>query len=153
MGLSAEGKIMAIQSSIYCNGGWSLNDVDSPYAAIFGQSCYKIPALRFAPYGVRTDTQPPTATRAPGMSNGHAMIESIIQHAAAEIGMSPLDLRMNNLMEQGDPVMPPPLTLDVPCPISSMIEEVKTSGEFTARKEAALVFNQVIRFGYGSIQY
>ena len=143
---------MAIQSSLYCDGGWSLNEVDSDFAAIFGQSCYKIPALRFAPYGVRTDTQPPTATRAPGMFNGHAIIEAIMQHAAVEIGMSPLDLRMNNLMEQGDPVMPPPLTLDVPCPISSMIEDVMSSGEFTARKEAALTFNQVSSLVYGSTQ-
>merc|ERR1719350_2645809 len=65
-----------------------------------------------------------------------------MQHSAIEIGMSPLDLRLNNLMEQGDPIMPPPLTLDVTSPISTMIDNVKTSGEFTARKEAAVQFNK-----------
>lgn len=146
IGLSSEGKIMAIESSIYCDGGWSLNDVDSPFAAIFGQSCYKVPALRYKPYAVRTDTHVPTATRAPGMCNGHAMIEAIMQHAANEIGMSPLDFRLNNLMEQGDHVMPPPLTLDVPCPISQMIEEVQAGADFAARKEAVSVFNQANRW-------
>jgi len=146
MGLSSEGKIMAVEASIYCDGGWSLNDVDSPFAAFFGQSCYKVPALKFAPFGVRTDTHAPTATRAPGMCNGHAMMEAIMQHSAIEIGMSPLDLRMNNLMEQGDPIMPPPLTLDVESPIPTMIENVKTSGEYTVRKEAASEFNKANRW-------
>merc|ERR1719206_924219 len=60
--------------------------------------------------------------------------------------MSPLDLRMNNLMEQGDPIMPPPLTLDVESPIPTMIENVKTSGEYTVRKEAASEFNKANRW-------
>ena len=88
-----------------------MNEADSMVAAIFGQSCYKIPNIKLAPFGVRTDTHPPTATRAPGMCNGHAMIESILEHAAYELGWSSLNLRQQNLMEKGDPVMPPPLTL------------------------------------------
>merc|ERR1719489_662088 len=69
-----------------------------------------------------------------------------MQHSAIEMGMSPLDLRMNNLMEQGDPIMPPPLTLVEECPIATMIENVKTSGEYTARKEAASEFNKANRW-------
>ena len=80
-------------------------------AAMFGQNCYKIPNCKYIPYGVKTHTAPPTATRAPGMVNGAAMMEAIMEHAAVEIGMKPLDLRMKNLMEMGDPIMPPPLTL------------------------------------------
>ena len=45
------------------------------------------------------------------MVNGAAMIEAILEHAAVEIGMTPLELRMKNMMEMGDPVMPPPSTL------------------------------------------
>lgn len=100
-----------MDSSIYADAGWSMNEADSMVAAIFGQSCYNIPSIRLAPYGVRTDTAPPTATRAPGMCNGHAMIEAILEHAAYEMGVTPLELRQANLMVKGDPVMPPPLTL------------------------------------------
>jgi len=146
IGLSAEGKITSVISSLYCDGGWSLNEVDSMFATFFGQSCYKIPALRFIPYGVKTDLPPPTATRAPGMVNGHAMIEAMIQHAANEIGMSPLDLRMNNLMEQGDPIMPPPLTLSETSPIPTMVDKIKTSGEYSTRMEAATAFNKANRW-------
>merc|ERR1719153_2063579 len=111
IGLSAQGKIQAIEASLYADGGWSMSDVDSMFAIIFGQSCYKVPAARMTPYGVRLDTVPPTAARAPGMCNGHAMIESIMQHSASALGISPLQLRESNLMVQGDPVMPPPSTL------------------------------------------
>ena len=102
---------MGLDASLYCDSGWSINEVDSVMAAMFGQSCYKIPACKFVPYGVRTDTHPHTATRAPGMINGASMIEAILEHAAYELGIPPLELRLKNMMENGDPVMPPPLTL------------------------------------------
>ena len=85
--------MLGVESSIYADSGWSLNEVDSMMAAMFGQSCYKIPACKYIPYGVRTDTCPPTATRAPGMINGAAMIEAILEHAAAEMGVNSLDLK------------------------------------------------------------
>ena len=78
---------------------------------MFGQRCYKIPNCRFVPFGVRTDTHSHTAVRAPGMVNGAGMMEAIMEHAAGELGLDALDFKLNNLMEKGDPVMPPPFTL------------------------------------------
>ncbi len=51
---------------MYCDGGWSPNGVDAFLAQFFGQSCYQVPNLAFAPFGVKTHTQATTATRAPG---------------------------------------------------------------------------------------
>ena len=113
MGLSKDGQILGLESSIYADAGWSMNDGDSVTAATMTQSCYNIPNIRVSTYEVRTDTPPPTATRAPGTINGHAMIEAILEHAANELRMSPLDMRKANLMVKGDPVMPPPLTLGI----------------------------------------
>ena len=141
IGLSAEGKVLGVESSIYADSGWSLNEVDSMMAAMFGQSCYKIPACKYIPYGVRTDTCPPTATRAPGMINGAAMIEAVLEHAAAEMGVNSLDLRLNNMMEQGDITLPPPLTLQTPNPIPQMIADLQNSADFTARQTAVETFN------------
>ena len=59
---------------------------------------------------MKTHTACPTACRGPGMVNGVAMIEVMLEHAAAELGMSPLDLRMKNMLESGDAIMPPPDT-------------------------------------------
>jgi len=141
IGLDTQNKIKALECDLYCDGGWSANDVDSPFAMVFGQSCYKVPNLRFRPFGVITTTPTPTATRAPGMCNGHAMIESIMQHAAAEIGVSPEVLRLGNLMERGDPIMTPPYTLTVDSPIQDMINNITASADLEARRTAAQEFN------------
>merc|ERR1711962_1767715 len=141
IGLNADGKIQALTTEIYADGGWSLNDVDSMFAIIFGQSCYKVPTARMMPYGVRLNTPTPTAMRAPGMCNGHAMIESIMQHCAAEMSMSPAELREANLVEQGDPIMPPGRTLEDPSPIAMMIEKCKTDSEYVSRRQAVDEFN------------
>ena len=101
----------------------------------------QVPAIKLSPYGVRTDTAPTTATRAPGMVNGHAMIEAALQHAACEMGLAPLDLRLANLMETGDPVMPPPFTLDVPSPIGDMIGQLQSSADYTVRQQAVADYN------------
>ena len=82
IGLNEDGKIQALTTEMYADGGWSLNDMfsGSMLAPIFGQGCYKIPTARTMLNKVRLDTPTPTAVRAPGMTNGHAMIESIMQH-------------------------------------------------------------------------
>ena len=36
-----------------------------------------------------------------GMVNGHAMLEYMLQHAAQEMAVDPLELRSNNLMFEG----------------------------------------------------
>ena len=51
------------------------------------------------------------------MVNGHAMLEHMLEHAASQMEVDPMELRMNNLMMEGSPVLPPPATLPVPCPI------------------------------------
>merc|ERR1711973_685076 len=141
IGLSAEGNILGVESSIYCDSGWSLNEVDSMMAAMFGQNCYKIPNCKYVPHGVKTHTASPTATRAPGMVNGAAMIEAIMEHAAVEIGMKPLDLRMKNLMEMGDPIMPPPLTLPDNNPVAGLVGEIQASSDYNTRIAAIQDFN------------
>ena len=50
-------KIVGVQSDVYSDGGWNLNNADSSFALRFGQSCYHIPALSYTPYGVTTQTQ------------------------------------------------------------------------------------------------
>ena len=54
---------------MYCDGGWSLNGVDTPIAILFGQSCYHLPNLQLNPFGVTTHTTTHTTIRAPGTTN------------------------------------------------------------------------------------
>ena len=84
-----------------------------------------------------------TATRAPAMCNGHAMLEHMMEHSAAEMNVNVLELRMNNLMMEGSPVIPPPSVLNVPCPVEDIVNQLKTSSDFDKRKADAAAFNQV----------
>jgi len=143
IGFDSQRKILAVESDLYADGGWNFNGVDSSFAIVFGQSCYHVPALRFTPFGVRTHIHTHTAVRAPGMVNGHAMLESIMEHAAAEMGIEPLALRLGNLMVEGSPILPPPNTLPTPCPINDMLNQVTASATLDERKTAAAAFNEV----------
>ena len=78
------------------------------------------------------------------MVNGHAMLEHMIQQSAAEMGMEPLQLRVNNLMFEGSPLLPIPMVLDGPCPIADMIEKVKQSGGYDQRRQDVDLYNKVL---------
>lgn len=87
-------------------------------------------------------TQTHTSARAPGMVNGHAMLEHMLEHAASQMEVDPMELRMNNLMMEGSPVLPPPATLPVPCPIEDMVGQLKAKADYDNRVAAANTFNQ-----------
>ena len=111
LGLKSDGSILALELAAYSQGNWDFNGADSVYCCTFAQSAYNIPSARITPYGVRTHTAKPTAMRAPGNVNQHALMETIMEHAAAQTGLSPHEVRLRNLIKQGDPVMPPNTTL------------------------------------------
>ena len=118
-----------------------------------GQNCYHIPALKFAPFGVKTHTPANTPCRAPGSINGHAMMEYIMEHAAAELKVDPLEIKMTNLMTTGSPVLPPPAILETVNPILTMIDQLKASSNYEKRKDYAQTFNQVIVLYPNKINY
>ena len=111
--------------------------MDSSAACVHAQSCYNIPNIRLVPHGVRTDTQPPTATRSPGILNGLSMMEAIMEHAAGVAGWDPLDFKLNNLME---------ISHNEESPIAQMVADLKISSDYTARVTAAQEFNGANRW-------
>ena len=109
--MKSDGSILALELAAYSQGNWDFNGADSVYCCTFAQSAYNIPSAVIRPYGVRTHTAKPTAMRAPGNVNQHAVMETIMEHVAAQTGLSPHEVRLRNLIKQGDPVMPPDTTL------------------------------------------
>ena len=79
------------------------------------------------------------------MVNGHAMIEHMLEHAAAALEVDVLGLRLANLMTADSPVIMPPGVLGEECPIQGMVDELKTTGEYESRLQAVTEFNQVDR--------
>ena len=100
-----------MELSAYSQGSWDFNGADSFYCCTFAQSAYNIPSAAIRPFGVRTHTAKPTAMRAPGNVNQHAVMETIMEHVAAQTGLSPDLVRQRNLIKEGDPVMPPDTNL------------------------------------------
>ena len=55
-----------------------------------------------APVGVITDKPRGTATRAPGTTQGHAIIENLMEHMASKLGEDPIEFRIKNMLKEGD---------------------------------------------------
>ena len=43
-----------------------------------------------------------TATRAPGTTQGHAIIENLMEHMASKLGEDPIEFRLKNMLKEGD---------------------------------------------------
>lgn len=64
---------------------------------------YKIPNVRVAGYAVYTNNLPSGAFRGFGAPQGIFAAESQMNRLAAALGMSPVEIRMKNLLDEGDP--------------------------------------------------
>jgi len=64
---------------------------------------YKIPNVRVAGYAVYTNNLPSGAFRGFGAPQGIFAAESQMNRLAAALGMNPVEIRMKNLLDDGDP--------------------------------------------------
>jgi CO/xanthine dehydrogenase Mo-binding subunit len=64
---------------------------------------YKIPNVRIAGYAVYTNNLPNGAFRGFGAPQGLFAAENQMNRLAAALGMSPVEIRMKNLLDEGDP--------------------------------------------------
>lgn len=96
-GFKRDGKLVSMQLEVIINLGayaeW-VPLVSGPYRML-----YDIPNLETVEWGVFTNTLPHTAMRAPGFTEGSFGLESIVDMAAEELGMDPLEIRLRNYAE------------------------------------------------------
>jgi aerobic carbon-monoxide dehydrogenase large subunit len=64
--------------------------------------CYKIPRVRTDITGVFTNKFPTDATRGAGRPEATHLLEVMVEQAAAELGMSPLEIRRKNFIPKED---------------------------------------------------
>ncbi len=98
-----DGKIVARQgrSVVDCGAYGSDGAVYANIAAFALQGPYDIPNLEMEGIAVYTNKQPAGAYRAPGTMETAFGVESHTDMLAVKAGISPLDFRLNNLMEDG----------------------------------------------------
>lgn len=102
LALDAEGKFLALKVDTLANVGAVL----SAYGLFIPTGCYvhglpgayDIPAIQVDVRGVFTNTSPVDAYRGAGRAEGTYVLERLVDRAARDLGVDPLELRRRNLL-------------------------------------------------------
>jgi len=105
MGLKSDGTITGFHTKIVADLGayYQLLTPFIPcFAAFVMSGCYKIPAVQTDIVGVFTNKFATDAVRGAGRPEATHAIEVMIDQAAAELGLDPLEVRRKNFIPKGD---------------------------------------------------
>jgi len=105
MGLKRDGTITALHSRITSDLGaylMLLTPIIAPFGAFVMSGVYKIPAIQTDVVGVYTNKMSTDAIRGAGRPEATHMIETMVDQAAAELGLSPVDIRRRNFIPKED---------------------------------------------------
>ncbi|XP_035713400.1 xanthine dehydrogenase/oxidase isoform X1 [Folsomia candida] len=143
VGVDKDGKIMSLKCDIFCDPGSVGNEATSFLAVFNLQNCYRATGWDATSGKAITNTHPNTYCRAPGSTQGIAIIENIMEHIASAVNLDPLQVRMNNLISNGDAIFGiPGLKFKGENPVQKMIQDLKTSSAFDERKPFVDNFNK-----------
>ncbi len=105
-GVTKDGILTGMQVEAYFNGGAYGGSKAVPNNNVHGieqsGSCYRIPALDIQSFVAYTNNIPAGHMRAPGGPQTTFAVESHLNMIAQEIGMDAAELRMRNLLQEGD---------------------------------------------------
>ena len=99
VGYDDDGKLLALKSAHYSNGGWAL-DLSMPVtdrAMFHTDNCYYIPNVELRGQVVKTNLASNTAFRGFGGPQGMLIIEEIVDRVARQLGLPPEVVRERNL--------------------------------------------------------
>jgi len=97
-GFDAEGKIQGVEFIQYARCGWAM-DLSLPVAdraMLHADSSYLLPNARIESHRLKTNTQSATAYRGFGGPQGMLGMERLMDHAAHQLGIEPVELRRRN---------------------------------------------------------
>lgn len=105
LGAKKDGAFHAMYLKAILNGGaYCSFSCETPgVLGCMGLAVYRIPNMLYYGHSVYTNTTPSGAMR--GFGNPQAMypIESVVDMMSEQLGMDPLELRLKNIMQAGDP--------------------------------------------------
>jgi aerobic carbon-monoxide dehydrogenase large subunit len=105
MGLKRDGTITGVHIDVLADLGayYQLLTPFIPcFTAFVASGCYKIPRVRTDITGVFTNKFPTDATRGAGRPEATHALELMVEQAAAEIGIAPVDIRRKNFIPKED---------------------------------------------------
>ncbi|KAJ6644052.1 Xanthine dehydrogenase [Pseudolycoriella hygida] len=92
-----DGKIQKLKNNYAEDSGCTLNETVDFATSHFFQNCYLSETWDSKGQNVKTDAPSHTWCRAPGTTEGIAMIENIMEHIAREVGKDSLSVRLANI--------------------------------------------------------
>jgi len=99
LALDADGKFLAVRGTNISNvGGHTVAFVPLRKGLGIMQGVYDIPAVHFKGYAVLTNTPPTSPYRSAGRPEAIYVIERLVDLAADEMGIDPVELRRRNLI-------------------------------------------------------
>ncbi|CAB4059677.1 XDH [Lepeophtheirus salmonis] len=135
------GKFLSVFMKIYCDAGAAFSEMTSGIAAYFAQNCYNSRRWRIIPSAVLTNTPVNAYCRAPGSTQGVAIIETVMDHLSNATGIDPLQIRRANFLTIGDPLLDKTYLKDSN-PLDIMIGKMLESSNYTGRKKEIENFNK-----------
>ena len=104
MGFTRDGKIVGVAAKLLGDGGAypGLGAVMPNATGVMACGPYRVPRVSVASMGVVTNTSPTIAYRGAGRPEAAVMLERLIDLAARELHIDPIELRRRNLLEVAD---------------------------------------------------
>uniref|UniRef100_A0A182K1U4 FAD-binding PCMH-type domain-containing protein n=1 Tax=Anopheles christyi TaxID=43041 RepID=A0A182K1U4_9DIPT len=97
--VESNGRIVKLTNNYMQDYGASLNESVGEATTEFFNNCYDTKTWKVVGKAAKTDAPSNTWCRAPGTTEGIAMVENIMEHIAWELGLDPLELRLANMPE------------------------------------------------------
>lgn len=110
LSVGSDGKIAALETHAVadCGGYLEIGGLVVTATVMMAQGVYKIPQLRSSAGTACTNKAPTTAFRGAGRPQATCILERVMDVAAAETGIDPVELRLRNLLQPEDfPVTTP----------------------------------------------
>ncbi len=144
VGYDDDGRIEAVDATFSARCGFSA-DLSGPVtdrALFHADNCYFYPHVRLRSRPLKTNTVSNTAFRGFGGPQGMVGGERMIEDVAYALGKDPLEIRKLNFYGREERNLTPYHQTVEDNIIGRIIEELETSCDYAARREAVLAFNR-----------
>ncbi|TNE50951.1 MAG: xanthine dehydrogenase molybdopterin binding subunit [Deltaproteobacteria bacterium] len=142
-GFDNDGKLLALRVEGFSDGGWT-SDLSGPILDRYMfhlDNAYYIPSLRLEARVARTNTVSNTAFRGFGGPQGMVVVETVMEEAAARLGMDPAVVRQRNFYGPAPRNMTP-YWQEVPADRSQRVyDELTVSSNYAERRKEIDTFN------------
>ena len=101
LGAKRDGSLVAVDLSIFMEAG-AYRGSPAGAAAMCAATPYRFPNFRIEAHDVVVNKPKVAAYRAPGAPMGAFAVESALDEVARELGVDPIDLRLQNAADEGD---------------------------------------------------